>query len=250
LGIASLSLGYGGEDDGGIYHSIYDDFYWYTHFSDTDFSYGRALSQTVGTAVMRLADADVLPYDFTGFADTIHKYSDELQKLLKQKQDEVTEQNKELQDGDLVANADPKKRYVPPAFEEVPPHLNFAPLLNASDTLTRSAEHYQKALEAATKNGGLTLAQASIQSLNAKLIQSERKLTSADGLPGRPWFKHMIYAPGFYTGYGVKTIPGVREAIEQKKWKEAEQQIAIVGTILQDESLLIDSAAAQLERHQ
>jgi len=250
LGIASLSLGYGGEDDGGIYHSIYDDFYWYTHFSDTDFSYGRALSQTVGTAVMRLADADVLPYDFTGFADTIHKYSDELQKLLKRKQDEITEQNKELQDGDLLANADPKKRYVPPAFEEVPPHLNFAPLLNASDSLTRSAEHYQKALEAAMKNGGLTLGQASIQSLNAKLIQSERKLTSADGLPGRPWFKHMIYAPGFYTGYGVKTIPGVREAIEQKKWKEAEQQIAVVGTILQDESVLIDSAAAQLERHQ
>jgi len=250
LGIASLSLGYGGEDDGGIYHSIYDDFYWYTHFSDTDFSYGRALSQTVGTAVMRLADADVLPYDFAGFADTIHKYSDELQKLLKQKQDEITEQNKQLQDGDLVANADPKKPYVPPAFEEVPPHLNFAPLLNASDTLTRSAEHYQKALEAATKNGGLTLGQASIQSLNAKLIQSERKLTSADGLPGRPWFKHMIYAPGFYTGYGVKTIPGVREAIEQKKWKEAEQQIAIVGTILQDESVLIDSAAAELERRQ
>jgi N-acetylated-alpha-linked acidic dipeptidase len=250
LGIASLNLGYGGEDDGGIYHSIYDDFYWYTHFSDTDFSYGRALSQTVGTAVMRLADADVLPYDFTGFADTIHKYSDELQKLLKQKQDEITERNKELQEGDLVVNADPKKRYVPPAFEDVPPHLNFAPLLNASDALTRSAEHYQKALEAATKNGGLTLGQASIQSLNAKLIQSERKLTSADGLPGRPWFKHMIYAPGFYTGYGVKTIPGVREAIEQKKWKEAEQQIAIVGTILQDESMLIDSASAELERHQ
>ena len=250
LGIASLSLGYGGEDDGGIYHSIYDDFYWYTHFSDTDFNYGRALSQTVGTAVMRLADADVLPYDFEAFADTIHKYSDELQKLLKQKQDEITEQNKELQDGDLVANADPKKRYVPPVFEEVPPHLNFAPLLNASDSLTRSAEHYQKALEAATKNGGLTLGQASIQSLNAKLIQSERKLASADGLPGRPWFKHMIYAPGFYTGYGVKTIPGVREAIEQKKWKEAEQQIAIVGTILQDESVLIDAAAAELERHQ
>ncbi len=199
---------------------------------------------------MRLADADVLPYDFEAFADTIHKYSDELQKLLKQKQDEITEQNKELQDGDLVANADPKKRYVPPVFEEVPPHLNFAPLLNASDTLTRSAEHYQKALETATKNGGLTLGQASIQSLNAKLIQSERKLASADGLPGRPWFKHMIYAPGFYTGYGVKTIPGVREAIEQKKWKEAEQQIAIVGTILQDESVLIDSAAAELERHQ
>ncbi|HLO06263.1 MAG TPA: M28 family peptidase, partial [Terriglobales bacterium] len=79
LGIASLDLAYGDEDGGGIYHSIYDDFYWYTHFSDTDFSYGRALSQTAGTAVMRLADADLLPYDFTGLADTIHKYLDELQ---------------------------------------------------------------------------------------------------------------------------------------------------------------------------
>src|SRR5205085_716146 len=97
LGIASMNLGYGGEDLGGIYHSIYDDFYWYTHFSDTDFSYGRALSQTVGTAVIRLADADLLPYDFTDFADTIHKYTDELEKLLKKKQDDVAEQNKELE---------------------------------------------------------------------------------------------------------------------------------------------------------
>jgi N-acetylated-alpha-linked acidic dipeptidase len=250
LGIACLSLGFGGEDYEGIYHSIYDDFYWYTHFSDIDFSYGRALSQTVGTAVMRLADSDLLPYDFTGLADTIHKYADELQKLLKQKQDEIAEQNNELQDGDLISNADPKKPYVPPAFEEVPPHLNFAPLLNASDALTRSAEHYRRALSAVTRGGGLTLGKPSIESLNPKLIQSERKLTSADGLPGRPWYKHMIYAPGFYTGYAVKTIPGVREAIEQKKWKEADQQIVIVGTVLQEEAALIDSAAIELENQQ
>src|SRR5215467_4137197 len=250
LGIASLSLGYGGEDHGGIYHSIYDDFYWYTHFSDTDFSYGCALSQTVGTAVMRLADADLLPYDFTALADTIHRYSDELQRLLKKEQDRITEQNKELQDGDLVANADPRKPYVLPAVEEVPPHLNFAPLLNASDALTRSAEHYRKALDTVTKSGGLTLGEASIQSLNTKLIQSERRLTSTDGLPGRPWYKHLIYAPGFYTGYDVKTIPGVREAIEQKKWKEADQQIVIVSTVLQDEATLINSAATELEKHQ
>ena len=140
LGIASLDLSYGDEDGGGIYHSIYDDFYWYTHFSDTDFSYGRALSQTAGTTVMRLADSDLLPYEFTGLADTIHRYLDELQKLLKAKQDEVTERNKEIEEGVFTAIADPKKTSVPPPVEEVPPHLNFAPLQNASDALTRSAE--------------------------------------------------------------------------------------------------------------
>jgi len=248
LGIASANLGYGGEDKGGIYHSIYDDFYWYTHFSDTDFSYGRALSQTVGTAVLRLADADLLPFDFTDLADTIHKYADELQKLLKKKQDEVTERNKEIQDGVLVANADPKKPYVPPMVEEVPPHLNFAPLLNGSEALTRTAEHYQKALDKVTENGGLRIGNSSLHDLNAKLILSERRLTSPDGLPGRPWFQHLIYAPGFYTGYGVKTIPGVREAIEQKKWKEADEQMVRVGAVLQDEAALIESAAAELEK--
>jgi N-acetylated-alpha-linked acidic dipeptidase len=248
LGIASMNLGYGGEDLGGIYHSIYDDFYWYTHFSDTEFAYGRALSQTVGTAVMRLADADLLPYDFTDFADTIHKYTDELEKLLKKKQDDIAEQNKEVEEGDLTADADPKKPYVPPATEDVPPHLNFAPLLNSSEALTRSADRYQKALDKVSKNGGLSLNPTTVQALNAILIQSERKLTSPDGLPGRPWFKHMIYAPGFYTGYGVKTVPSVREAIEQKKWKEADEQIVRVSGVLQGEAALIDSAAAELEK--
>ena len=153
LGIASLDLSYGDEDGGGIYHSIYDDFYWYTHFSDTDFSYGRALSQTAGTTVMRLADSDLLPYEFTGLADTIHRYLDELQKLLKAKQDEVVERNKEIEEGVFTAIADPKKTSVPPPVEEVPPHLNFAPLQNASEALTRSAERYQKALEKVTRNG-------------------------------------------------------------------------------------------------
>jgi N-acetylated-alpha-linked acidic dipeptidase len=250
LGIASLNIGYGGEDEGGIYHSIYDDFYWYTHFSDTDLSYGRTLSQTVGTAVLRLADADVLPFDFTDFADTIHKYTDELQKLLKKKQDDITEQNRQVQEGLLSASSDPKQRYVVPAIEQAPPHLNFAPLLNASEALNRSASRYQSALEKVTREGRLSLSQSSLQSLNAKLIQSERRLASPDGLPRRPWYKHMIYAPGFYTGYGVKTIPGVREAIEQKKWQEADQEIARVGTVLQDEATLIDVAADQLERGQ
>jgi N-acetylated-alpha-linked acidic dipeptidase len=246
LGIASLDLAYGDEDGGGIYHSIYDDFYWYTHFSDTDFSYGRALSQTAGTAVMRLADADLLPYDFTGLADTIHKYLDELQKLLQTKQDDAIERNKELEEGVFTATADPKKTSVPPPAEEVPPHLNFAPLQNASDALTHSAERYQKALDKVSSNGELRVSPAELQALNQKLMQSERKLTSPEGLPRRPWFEHLIYAPGAYTGYGVKTIPGVREAIEQKKWKEADEQIARAASALQDEAVLIDSAAQAL----
>jgi len=130
----------------------------------------------------------------------------------------------------------------------VPPHLNFAPLLNASEALTRSAEHYQKALDRVTKNGGLAIGNAALRDLNAKLILSERKLTSPEGLPGRPWFRHLIYAPGFYTGYGVKTIPGVREAIEQRKWKEADEQMVRVGAVLEDEAALIQSAAAELEK--
>ncbi len=250
LGIASLDLSYGEEDGGGIYHSIYDDFYWFTHFSDTDFTYGRTLSQTAGTTVIRLADADLLPYDFNGLADTIHVYLDELQKLLKTKQDEAVERNKEIEEGVFAAIADPKKTSVPPPVEQVPPHLNFAPLQNASDALTSSAERYQRALEKVTKNGELALSPAALQALDSTLIQSERKLISSDGLPGRPWFRHLIYAPGAYTGYGVKTIPGVREAIEQKKWKEADEQIVRAANALQNEATLVDSAAQELEKAQ
>jgi len=248
LGIASLDLGYGGEDGGGIYHSIYDDFYWYTHFGDTSFVYGRALAQTAGTAVMRLADAELLPFDFSNFADTIHRYADDLKKLLKSKQDEIREQNKEIEEGVFTATADPQKTFVPPKPEEVPPYLNFAPLENATDALTQTAQRYRKAVEKANANGGAALASAALSPLNALLVQSERKLTSPEGLPGRPWYKHEIYAPGVYTGYGVKTMPAVRESIEQKKWKQADEGIIEVGRILAAEAALINSAAAELEK--
>ncbi len=232
LGIASLNLGYGGEDGGGIYHSVYDDFYWYTHFADTKFVYGRALAQTVGSAVMRLADADVLPFQFTDFADTIHKYVDEVKTLWKDKHDELEELNRELDEGVFTAIRDPTKTLVPPKRETVPPHLNFAPLETASDRLTRSADAYEKALKDAK--------QPPARELNAKLIQSERRLTDDAGLPRRPWFRHQIYAPGFYTGYGVKTLPGVREAIEEKMWPDADREIARAAAALNRESDLLD----------
>jgi N-acetylated-alpha-linked acidic dipeptidase len=241
LGVASLDLGYGGEGGGGgVYHSIYDDFYWYTHFADTDFTYGRALAQTAGTAVIRLADAGVLPFQFTDFSDTVRTYIEEIKQLASTQRAQIEEQNLELEEGAQKAAADPRQTYIPPSKQPVPPYFNFAPLDNALDLLTQSAKRYEAArLKAQT---------TAVQAVNAKLIASERKLTDAAGLPGRPWFKHMIYAPGFYTGYGVKTIPGVREAIEQKRWQEADEQIARAGRILTAEAELIDEATAALAK--
>lgn len=245
LGIASLNIGYGGEDGGGIYHSIYDDFYWYTTFADTDFSYGQALAQTGGTIVIRMADADILPFEFTNFAQTVGNYLSEIKKLLKSMQDEIQERNTQLEEGAFSAAADPKETFIPPKMEEVPPHLNFAPLENAADALTKAAKRYAEAVksvdDAETKPDN-----ARLRSVNAKLLRSERLLTDEAGLSGRPWFKHMIYAPGFYTGYGVKTLPAVREAIEQKKWKEAESEILRTAAVLNREAALLESAANEL----
>jgi len=245
-GVASLNIGFGGEDQGGIYHSIYDDFYWYTHFSDTDFVYGRALAQTGGTAVMHLADADLLPFEFENFADTVQTYLKELKTLSQKMQDDIRERNREIEEGLFKATDDPKRPLVPPSVEAVPLHLNFAPMENAVEALTRSAEEYHKALEQANANGGAALASSSLAEVNKLLIESERKLTNAEGLPNRPWFKHQLYAPGFYTGYGVKTVPAVREAIELKKWKQADEAIVVVARVLQDEVALVSSAAAKL----
>jgi N-acetylated-alpha-linked acidic dipeptidase len=248
IGIASLNLGYGGEDGGGIYHSIYDDFYWYTHFGDPTFVYGRALAQTAGTAVMRFADADLLPYDFRDFTSTVSDYLDQVENLLKNMQAQTREQNEEIHEGVFSATTDPTKKFVPPAIEPVPPHLNFAPLENAVDALQRSSRRYQTAVKEAEQNGGEALARAQLRDVNELLIESERKLTDPAGLPGRPWYKHEIYAPGLYTGYGVKTLPAVREAIEQKQWTEAGTQIQIVAKVLDGEASLIDSAASELEK--
>jgi N-acetylated-alpha-linked acidic dipeptidase len=246
LGIASLNVAYGGEDEGGIYHSIYDDFYWYTHFSDKDFIYGRALSQTVGTMVMRFADADVLPYDFSDFADTIHHYTDELKKLLKDRQEEVRNRNQDLDNGVYAAISDPRRPTVAPKKEEVPPFINFAPLDNAQSSLDRSAERYMKAAKAfASATAG---SPQNLQPLNDGLMLAERKLTNPDGLPRRPWYQHLIYAPGFYTGYGAKTLPGVREGIEEKRYAEAEKEIQRVSKALNDYAEAIDAAAASLEQ--
>jgi N-acetylated-alpha-linked acidic dipeptidase len=246
-GVASLNIGFGGEDGGGIYHSIYDDFYWYTHFSDTTFVYGRALAQAGGSATMRLADADLLPFDFNNFADTVQTYAKELKDLAKKMRDDITEKNREIEEGVFTATNDPKKPLIAPPTETIPPYLNFAPFDNAVDQLNHAAADYKKALDKANANGGSALASASLAEVNRLLIESEHKLTTPEGLPNRPWYKHQLYAPGFYTGYAVKTVPAVRESIELKHWKEADDAIVIVSRVLQRESALIADAATKLQ---
>ena len=244
-GVASLNFGFGGEDGGGIYHSIYDDFYWFTHFSDTDFVYGRALAQAGSTAIMRLADADLLPFEFGDFADTVQMYLKELKALAQKSQEDIRERNREIEEGVFQATNDPRQPLVAPSTEVVPPHLNFAPLENAVDALNRSAMEYRKALEQWNAKGSAE-APSSLAEVNKLLIESERRLTNTAGLPNRPWFKHQLYAPGFYTGYAVKTVPAVREAVELKQWKQADEAIVVVAGVLQDEAALISSAGQKL----
>ena len=244
LGVASLNLGFGGEDEGGIYHSVYDDFNWYTHFSDTDFSYGQALSETVGLAVLRLADSEIIPFDFTDFADTIHRYVDEIEHLAQTQRTDILERNREIDDGLFAATNDPRRPTVAPPKDPVPPFLNLAPLRNGLAVLERSSEQYEKALGRAME--GDAAARVSLAAVNAQLIGVERTLILPDGLPGRPWYRNQIYAPGLYTGYGVKTLPGVRESIEQKQWKMAEEQTVRVGKVLENAGEKIQSAAAAL----
>jgi N-acetylated-alpha-linked acidic dipeptidase len=240
LGIASLNLGYGGEDpDNSEYHSIYDDFYFYTHFMDPNFHYGRALAQTAGTMVMRMADADILPFQFTDLADTVHMYLTQLQNLAAQSRAEARERNEEIAEGVYKALYDPQKPgMVPPSAEAIPPYLNFAPLEQASGDLTDAAKNFDAAFN--TADGGAP------EIVSQDLIRSERLLTDSRGLPNRPWYRHLLYAPGTYTGYGVKTIPGVREAIEQKQWSEADEQIGRVSAALEREADLLNRAAKQL----
>src|SRR5246500_1265285 len=246
-GVAALNLGFAGEDGGGIYHSIYDDFYWFTHFSDTDFVYGRALAQAAGTAIMRLADADLLPFEFGNFSDTMQAYVKELKSLALKSRDEIIERNRELEEGVFTAMTDPRVKSVPPAKEAVPPYLNFAPLDNATDALARASAEYRKALDRAASNGGAAIAKASLAEVNLGLMESEHKLTLEQGLPGRPWFKHFVDAPGQYTGYEAKTLPVVREAIEQKQWKEAEAGIIVTARVLETEAAHILSVAQKLD---
>ncbi|NDD62941.1 MAG: M28 family peptidase [Acidobacteria bacterium] len=210
LGVASLNIGMGGEGGGGIYHSIYDTFSWYTRFSDSDFEHSRTLTQAAGTLTMRLAEARILPFTFTNLAATIGGYFDEISRL--------------PADG-----------------------VDLQPLRLSIDKLRVAAEEYERALRLAAVNGTIPAdGSRELREINRLLFQSERRLTSEKGLPRRPWFKHQIYAPGYYTGYGVKTLPGVREALEQKDRDEARAQVTEAARAIDAIQIQISQVASLL----
>ncbi len=243
VGIASVDLGFSGEDPSGNYHSIYDDFYWYSHFGDYDYVYGRALAQAAGLTVLRMADADIMPYEFEGLSQTVAQYIEEVKALLETRRKEAEELKRNLDDGVYEAANDPRNPTVPPPAKEIPPYLNFAPLDNAATALDRAAAEYSKALAGVQ---GKALPADRLQAINQQLALAERKLTTAQGLPRRPWMQHLLYAPGWYTGYGAKTMPGVREAIEEGRYAEVDEQVALVARALRDEAAWIEQITKEL----
>ena len=247
LGIASINLGFGGESSGGSYHSIFDSFDYYTRFGDPSFDYGKALSQTAGRLVLRLADADILPWDFTDMAQAVQRYLGQLTSLADSMRTQTDLENRLIEQGDYQANFDPTKTFIVPKRKEPVPFLNFAPLQNAVSRLLEVSTAYADAYRAYVAQSP-TGDGARLRQINQRLFRTERALTRDEGLAGRPWYRNFIYAPGFYTGYGVKTLPGVREAIEQRQWDEAEQQIRVVSDVLNAYSEEIAQATQLLQQ--
>jgi N-acetylated-alpha-linked acidic dipeptidase len=238
MGIASMDLGYGGEDPGGEYHSIFDSYDLYTRFKDPGFQYGVTLAKTAGRITMRLANADALPFDFNAFYKTLNDYATEVKAMMDNQRVETETQNKMIEENLFAVAKDPKKTYASPEVKQAVPFLNFSELDNSLAQLKTSAEEFQKMYANAT-----TLPVEKLNQLNLLLYKAERSLIDTDGLPRRPWYKHQVYAPGFYTGYGVKTLPGIREAIEQRNWKEAQDNIGIVSKVIEAYNAQVQQAA-------
>ncbi|MCB0551533.1 MAG: M28 family peptidase [Phaeodactylibacter sp.] len=242
LGIASFNLGFGGEGRGGEYHTAHDTYEHYTRFKDPGFQYGITLAQVAGRLSLRLAEADVLPFEFGQFTETVSTYAEEVMKMAGQLREQTEKENRLIREGLYAAAADPTKTFVVPAPKPEVPYFNFAPLQNALSSLKKSAGAFEEARKKASLNTEQQTA------LNQLLQTIEQQLTRNQGLPRRPWYRHHIYAPGFYTGYGVKTLPGVREAIEERKFTEAQEQIGILSGVLSGFAQQIDKGTAILQQ--
>jgi N-acetylated-alpha-linked acidic dipeptidase len=241
LGIPSLNLGFGGEDPGGEYHSIYDSYDDYRRFKDSSFEYGVALAKVAGRTLLRFAGAETLPFDFKSLYKTINGYTTEVTALLDQLRETTAVENQLIKEKRYNYAADPLKKELLPVKKEEVPFLNFAALQNAVSDLEKSTNKLSDAISKAN------LAAAQKNALNKQLYQAEQKLLSQQGLPRRSWYRHTIYAPGFYTGYGVKTLPGIREAIEQRNWKEAQEQVDLDASVLKSFAAHLDSIAAGIQ---
>ncbi len=247
LGIASLDLEFSGESPGGIYHSAYDDFYWYSHFGDPTFVYGRALAETAGSAVMRLADAPLLPFDFADLAASVKSDVNQVETGLRAQRREAREHDLEMRDGAFAAVANPCKPFVPSVTEAVPPRLDLKRLDKAVSLLTASANAYEKVLREVDTQGNSLSEGASLTAVNQTLLESERALASPGGLPGRPWYRQEISAPGLDTGYAAETLPALRDAIEEHNWNLARREMGLVKGVLDREATSIHLALSKLE---
>ncbi|MGH8162448.1 MAG: transferrin receptor-like dimerization domain-containing protein [Gammaproteobacteria bacterium] len=243
FGVATLNLGFGGESEGTQYHSRYDSWYWYSHFGDPGFQYGVALSEVAGHAVLRYADASVLPLSFEGFAKHVGDYAQEIEKLHKKMQKQTQQKDALIEHHDFKIASDPAKTYVPPKSKAAVPAIDFGPLDQAVARLKKAAAAYDTAF-AKHANG---LSKSARNKLNTQLLTVTRAALYKPGLPNRGWYKNMIYAPGYYTGYGVKTLPGIREAVEHRQWDTAKKYIGIVAHTLNDYSARIERATATLK---
>jgi N-acetylated-alpha-linked acidic dipeptidase len=241
LGVAALNIGFGGESESdGSYHSIYDSYDHYTKFDDPDFQYALALAQLGGRMTMRLANAETLPVRFEGFVRAVAGYVDELVKMADTMRSETEDRNRSIAERSFELASDPRDP-VAIAPKSPVPYLNFAPLENAIARLRASARTFEEQQQrAATPLSSLDTR----RQLDRIFIQCDRALLRPEGLPRRPWYQHQIYAPGFYTGYDAKTIPGVREAIEERRWDDANTQIPIVAATLEAMAHQIDLATA------
>ncbi len=241
LGIASMNLGFGGEGVNAQYHSIYDNYTYFSKFLDPGFHYEEALAKVAGRTALRLANADILPFDFVHFHQTVERYANEVKDLADDMREKTDFENQLVRDDVYKTVQDPLKKMKTPEEKEAIPVYNFDPLDKALGKVKQSAQGYQKVFSALDGQED----QQKIEAINRMLYKSERYLTAAQGLPDRPWFKHMIYAPGFHTGYGVKTIPGVREAIEQRQFDRVKEQIELLSETLSKFSQYIDQVAQE-----
>ena len=247
LGIAALDVGFGGEGEGGVYHSAYDTFDHYVRFSDPKFEYGVTLAKVVGRLVMRMADANVLPMRFSDFSAKLTEYMGELHQLADQTRMSTDQQHQLLDSGAFKLAADPTQNVAPPARLSDMSPIDLKPLDEAVQKLTQSMQAYDAAYKK-VQDAGYKIPEAQDKQLNELIGNMEKSLTDPAGLPGRTWFKHMIYAPGMLTGYGVKTVPGVREALEARRWDEANQYAGVTAKVIDRYRAEIEKATALLNQ--
>ena len=243
-GVPALNIGFGGESSGGSYHSIFDSYDHYKRFSDGDYIYGTTLAKVNGRLVLRLSEADILPFRFMNMAENIGTFIESNKKLAKTVAEKTKRRNRLLNEKAFTISANPKKTYLPPKRLDDVPEFDFTPLEAAHQRLKTSAMNYEKALSSMKK--GSMSAEIKIQ-VNRLLKDVEQAMTREEGLPRRNWFKNMIYAPGYYTGYGVKTLPGIREGLEERKWDETHLFIGEVTRALDRASAKINAATEILK---